>query len=978
MDNITGTAGNDTFNATGATLGAQDVITGGAGTDKLVIVDTTKASEAGLAAATITGVEALELNTNGGVGAFSAAAGTKAGAAQVIDWVVQAGSALIAASHTITAVINGVTHTTTYTGHPTNGIAAKQTAIVDLLNKVLGGTATAAGTSPEITLTSKVVGAAVPTITITETANGASTTTAAVALDSTSNTKTVANEVKADAGAVAQILTVTISEGSTAGYVADNTFTLYIDGVSYGSPVLSSSSTQNTVLSALATTINSQLGSGVAVVTGNTMTITAPTAGTPLPHISIVGGGTDAGASTFAVTRGNVALQTAATSAVVYDASGFAEAFTANGAGDMNVKAAATTDVTLSNTTGKIEVSGGDNVTVSTTGTGTTGIKGTALASVSVKGGGNVTVNNIGGTTASPVDNTGTTLTTVTLQGISGSTAGIGSDAVTTVNLTKQLSALATTVTNAKSTSLNVNADAVGYDKDGGDVTVSVAAGAAAKTMNVSAATKSQLTVSGAALETLTVAGAGAAKINGLSSLALKSVTSTNTAGVTLGALNAATRTLTTGDGDDSATVAATTTVTVDTGAGKDSLSLNATIAAGSSINLGAGNDKLLNAGSGVITTGANSTTGISTAINGGEGDDTIAASLLTVGTAALVSSFEVLGLDLTTNGATFDTEILAGATGLELLKQAASGHNVTYSNVLLSQSLSVNANTDVGSTTLSFKTGQASGTADSYTVTFGAKGLATSTATNTTAIDAGTLVVQGVENVVIVSNQASGFVNNTIDLTSAQLKTVTLTGAATTTTLGFAGTNGTNASAGGGAVNTIDGSALTGALAVNLSGITADNGALGLTVKGGAGKDTITTADNVIATLFGGAGTDTFVVAANVGTAPEVTIGDLASGDKIDMAGTIASSGALGAAANVSSATSLAAALEIANGDSGTVPTAQLSWFQYAGNTYIYSDLNSGTASGTLDANDNIVKITGLINLTGSTYTTDAIITIA
>lgn len=959
MDNFPGTAGNDTFTATGATLGAQDVITGGTGTDKLVIVDTTKASEAGLAAATITGVEALELNTNGGVGVFAgsgvaAAAGAKQ-TATITYTASTSGSA-------VTVNINGVASSVNAGATDTTGAAAA-TAAASAINAVLGASV-ASASAGVVTITSPFTGVALP---ILSTAGAGGTTTGVVA--GTANAETVL-------ASGAQKQTVSLTLAGTVDSTDPAAYTVFIDGVKYGPSAAQTSTSAGAT--AIAAVINSVLGANTAVASGSVVTITAQTAGTALPIISASAtGGASAGAATVtrAEVRANADAVVAAPAAVVYDASGFAEAFTANGAGDMNVKAAATTDVTLSNTTGKIEVSGGDNVTVSTTGTGTTGIKGTALASVSVKGGGNVTVNNIGGTTASPVDNTGTTLTAVTLQGIAGSTAGIGSDAVTTVNLTKQLSALATTVTNAKSTSLNVNADAAGYDKDGGDVTVSVAAGAAAKTMNVSAATKSQLTVSGAALETLTVAGAGAAKINGLSSLALKSVTSTNTAGVTLGALNAATRTLTTGDGDDSATVAATTTVTVDTGAGKDSLSLNATIAAGSSINLGAGNDKLLNAGSGVITTGANSTTGISTAINGGEGDDTIAASLLTVGTAALVSGFEVLGLDA---GGSFDVEILAGATGLELLAAASR----TYSNVLLNQGLAVNANIGSGTTTLAFKTGQASGTADSYTVTFGAKGAATSTATSTTSTDAGTLVIEGVENVAIVSGQASGFVNNTIDLTSAQLKTVTLAGAATTTTLGFAGTNGTNAAAGGGAVNMIDGSALTGALAVNLANITADNGALGLTVKGGAGKDTITTANDVLVTLFGGAGTDTFVVAANVGTAPEVTISDLASGDKIDMAGTMAAAGALGAKVDVSAAVTLAAALDIANGAtvaSGSSPAVQLVWFQYAGNTYLYNDLlDSNSAGGTVDALDNIVKITGLIDLTGSAFTTGSVVTIA
>jgi hypothetical protein len=99
-------------------------------------------------------------------------------------------------------------------------------------------------------------------------------------------------------------------------------------------------------------------------------------------------------------------------------------------------------------------------------------------------------------------------------------------------------------------------------------------------------------------------------------------------------------------------------------------------------------------------------------------------------------------------------------------------------------------------------------------------------------------------------------------------------------------------------------------------------------------------------------------------------------------MAGTMASASALGARVDVSAATTLAAALDIANGSTVTSsPAVQLVWFQYAGNTYLYNDLVSGAstpAQGTVDANDNIVKITGLIDLTGSAFTTGSVVTIA
>ena len=69
---MTGGGSDDSFAATGATLGSLDVIAGGAGTDTLTVKDTTKASAAGFAGS-VTGVETLDLSTNGSMGAVAVA-----------------------------------------------------------------------------------------------------------------------------------------------------------------------------------------------------------------------------------------------------------------------------------------------------------------------------------------------------------------------------------------------------------------------------------------------------------------------------------------------------------------------------------------------------------------------------------------------------------------------------------------------------------------------------------------------------------------------------------------------------------------------------------------------------------------------------------------------------------------------------------------------------------------------------------------
>lgn len=67
---FTGTSGNDTFNATqtaasGAVLGGLDVIVGGAGSDILNVADTQGTASFTFGGASISGVETINVTTNG-------------------------------------------------------------------------------------------------------------------------------------------------------------------------------------------------------------------------------------------------------------------------------------------------------------------------------------------------------------------------------------------------------------------------------------------------------------------------------------------------------------------------------------------------------------------------------------------------------------------------------------------------------------------------------------------------------------------------------------------------------------------------------------------------------------------------------------------------------------------------------------------------------------------------------------------------
>jgi S-layer protein len=645
---------------------------------------------------------------------------------------------------------------------------------------------------------------------------------------------------------------------------------------------------------------------------------------------------------------------------------------------------------TFSTNSAKVYMNGGSTATVR--GAGTTDI---------------VDVNTTALLNASGVSTIGTSkLATVNLSGLSN-TANITSDAISTVSVTNSRAAVTVNVLN--SGEINANAGPINYvlsnvGTEGASPTRVILANNTTGAVNISSGAASTYTGS---------SNTGSESFVTISSTKATAINLTNSLAVNLGDVQANAAKVATVNGG-SATGAVSLTIgtngstpeqglSVTTGSGNDvvtvkassNLGVNTTTAAVTTVNLGAGNDTLLNLnGSPVTVTGA--------AFNGGEGVDTVVASLLNSGNAAQFNSFEVLGLDLTSSGASFDASLLAGAAGLALLATSAAGNTVTYTGVKTSQSLTIAAAAASATsvTALTFGSAVTTGTSDSYAVSFGVSS-PTSTVVNRSTVEAGVLSINGIENVTLASG-GTGFLNNNIDLASNSVRTITLTGAQNLDLAfgaDFGGASNTVTSTNGVGVSAIDGSALTGGLTINTTGVTSafagltvksgsGNDAITLaqvaTVEAGAGDDTITAANGAGSVFTGGAGKNTYDVSAAVGTSAEVRITDIKSADKIDLAGTIAAAGTLGAKVDVSAATSLAAALDIANGATGAngsaaAGSAQLLWFQYGGNTYVYSDVaDSNGALGSVDANDNIVALTGLVDLIGSTFTTGAVLTIA
>ncbi|MFM6940102.1 MAG: beta strand repeat-containing protein, partial [Rhodoluna sp.] len=347
------------------------------------------------------------------------------------------------------------------------------------------------------------------------------------------------------------------------------------------------------------------------------------------------------------------------------------------------------------------------------------------LVSATVKGGSAINIADYDGATSAA--STGT-LTTATISETGATAVSISGKAFTNLNVGKQTTATAVTVTNA-TVDHTLNVSLADSGKTGQVVSV---IDAAAKSFALTAGGTANFarigdgSTTNTTAKAVTISGAGALTLD-VDATHLTAVTSVDgsaaTGDLTLSNVAAATTTVKTGAGKDAFTLTATTKVTVDAGAGNDVVTLGSTVAAGSTVNLGTGDDKLLsNSGAVAASTAASGATPAAiTTIDGGAGTDLLAASLINSGNGAQFINFETLGL----TNSSVDASLLTGSTitGLELL--AGGG---TYTNVTAAQSLAANTTT-TGTTTLTLS--GVSGTADSYTVTFGSVNTTTPTSAN-------------------------------------------------------------------------------------------------------------------------------------------------------------------------------------------------------------------------------------------------------
>ena len=205
---FTGGAGNDTFNATVATIGTSDSLDGGAGTDSLVIDDTVAVT----ALPTTTSIEKVTVTSTGAVGGLPSSAGTEVAAS--VQETLTITPVTTSATDAIKVEINGTLYTGTATTTSAADIASK---IEEIIDGVLGNIA--ATSSAVVTVTSPIAGTPLPTITAK-----AGTVAQTVAAGTANKTVTGTNAQK-------QVLAFNTSFASGSAYEATDNYTVSYNGV---------------------------------------------------------------------------------------------------------------------------------------------------------------------------------------------------------------------------------------------------------------------------------------------------------------------------------------------------------------------------------------------------------------------------------------------------------------------------------------------------------------------------------------------------------------------------------------------------------------------------------------------------------------------------------------------------------------------------------------------------------------------------
>jgi len=267
-----------------------------------------------------------------------------------------------------------------------------------------------------------------------------------------------------------------------------------------------------------------------------------------------------------------------------------------------------------------------------------------------------------------------------------------------------------------------------------------------------------------------------------------------------------------------------------------------------------------------------------------------------------------------------------------------------------------------------------ATGTTDSFNIV---------TKVDAANLDFGSVDVAGVETLNITATDTTP-VNTTTGAATISKATLTVTDAAVKAIV-VTGNSDLDLTVAGTALTSVDASAATGKVsfssAVNNAVIKGGSAADTLTatgnsqkLHGGAGADTLVVTGN-LTELTGGAGADTFNIGdATTNVNSYATITDLAAGDKIKF-----SEGAANFAASKVVLANTAVFQDYANAAIAASSDGEVSWFQFAGDTYIIENVAIGGQNSAdnevtfTNGSDIIVKITGLVDLSTASFSASA-----
>jgi len=948
VDNLTGTAANDTFNGQyassdngGSTLNGLDSIDGGDGTGDVLNVNDVKGGSNLLSGVTLKNVETININSAGAVGTAANPNATTPVAQVMVDLTsstisgvttvnvtggtttdLKAGSGMavnVAGTTGATVIAGGSTQTVTSVGALTlskaaGAISATVSKQADKAISIDDGTS--------VTLTTSATKPVGTTGTIT--VGGTTPPTGAVGITSNLSNAAAASS-NTTGGAIAVTGGTTVSVTQTAAQSVMSTADTNSKVVQAATTVYGNSSTTSV-------TVNQSAKVG-AVPTVLAVTGVAEVDSVVFTSLSSGNALTLAGVTLTAPSGDLTAKQVAAAFANL--AAGQLTGWSSGAATGANSDTVAFTKST------KADAS---SASLSSTGTGAS----SATSSLTTAGVATVKAKGTGGVDAGAVNiygadsNTSSkTIASVTLSNYGSTT--IKSNALNTLSLSNS-SADATsgtvTITNSSATTLDLTVN--GGSKGLGDVDANTNT-AAYTTLNVHVAGSTTVKVLADKVTTLSVDGSSTLDLSSSSLAALKTVTVSGSAGVT---------------GDFSG--ANVTDVNASGTSGNVKAIINATNA---TYEGGAGND--------TVTISASPTK----AISGGGGTDTLVLNVASSTFAnpsgnSYISGFETLGLGASATG-TYD------ASGFSGLTMGQVADNVTFSNVAAGTTLTFSASPTKNST---YSLKDATGTSDALTINLTNSG---------SVVAAGTVTAAGIESLTInasdtSSNATAGGTADSITVVATAAKTITVTG---NTTLTLTSTGNTK-------VSSVDASSMTGGLTYTTAGtlaeivkggatannLTAASGTTADSLIGVAGADTLT-ANKGLDVLTGNGGTDTFVIqSAGTNLNTYSTITDASAGDTLKLAdkGNETFTSTKVVLGDTAVFQDYANAVATAAGNAST--DGAIGWFQFNNNTYVVAILHdaSGVANNNnvvaaganafLNGTDIVVKLTGLIDLSTAT----------